>query len=181
MRPKEPPDFGGLLRHHRLRASLSQEELAERAGLTASGISQLERGVRHRPQVQTVRALADALGLTAADRAELTALAHAAPVSPVTAASPPAAPPEAVPALGLPPTFTDLVGREHELTALALLLAGGTRLLTLTGAGGAGKTRLALALAEPVRGSFPGGVGFVDVSSITDPGLVLAALAQALG
>ena len=70
------PLFAELLRAHRVRAGLTQEELAERSGLTAAAVSQLERGVRRRPQPRTVRALADALGLDDGERAALTALAH---------------------------------------------------------------------------------------------------------
>jgi LuxR family transcriptional regulator, maltose regulon positive regulatory protein len=64
-------DFGGELRRYRESAGLSQEELAERAGLTAKGISALERGERQRPYPQTVRALAEALNLSDADRSAL--------------------------------------------------------------------------------------------------------------
>src|SRR5688572_27016945 len=66
-------DFRGQLRRHREAAGLSQEELAERAALTAKAISALERGERQHPYPQTVRALADALSLSDADRAALIA------------------------------------------------------------------------------------------------------------
>jgi LuxR family transcriptional regulator, maltose regulon positive regulatory protein len=66
-------DFGGELRGYRESAGLSQEELAERAGLTAKGISALERGERQRPYPQTVRALAEALNLSDAERSALIA------------------------------------------------------------------------------------------------------------
>src|SRR5918993_5378515 len=62
--------FGPLLRRLRLVAALSQEELAERAGLSARGISALETGHRATPRPETVRLLAEALGLDAATRAE---------------------------------------------------------------------------------------------------------------
>ena len=65
--------FAGLLRRHREAAGLSQEELAERAAVTANAISALERGERQRPYPQTVRALADALNLSDADRSALIA------------------------------------------------------------------------------------------------------------
>ena len=68
--------FGPLLRRLRLVAALSQEELAERAGLSARGISALETGYRATPRPETVRLLADALGLDAAARAELVAAAR---------------------------------------------------------------------------------------------------------
>src|SRR5687767_1133594 len=66
-------DFGGQLRRHREAAGLSQEELAERAALTAKAISALERGERQHPYPQTVRALADALSLSDPDRSALIA------------------------------------------------------------------------------------------------------------
>src|SRR5215213_7746286 len=65
--------FAEQLRRYRTGAGLSQEELAERAGLTAAAVSQLERGVRHRPQPRTVRALADALDLAGDERTALLA------------------------------------------------------------------------------------------------------------
>src|ERR1700733_11837454 len=61
--------FGELLRHHRLSAGLSQEHLAERAGISLAAVNMLERGVRRAPYVHTVLKLADALGLAGADRA----------------------------------------------------------------------------------------------------------------
>ena len=57
------PSFGDLLRQHRLATGLSQEELAELAGISARAISDLERGARHRPYRATVTQLAQALGL----------------------------------------------------------------------------------------------------------------------
>ena len=63
--------FGAKLKRLRLAANLTQEELAERAGLTAKGIGALERGDRRRPYPHTVRALSDALGLSAEQAADL--------------------------------------------------------------------------------------------------------------
>jgi predicted ATPase len=81
----------------------------------------------------------------------------------------------------LPPQRNPLVGREPELQAARqLLLEQGSRLVTLTGPGGTGKTRLAVQLGEDLAGQFPGGVWFVGLASVLDPGLVLSAIAQAL-
>jgi transcriptional regulator with XRE-family HTH domain len=66
-----PSRFGELLRRFRIAAGLTQEELAEHAGLSARGVSDLERGTRSRPHPDTLRRLAEALSLSAADRAVL--------------------------------------------------------------------------------------------------------------
>jgi non-specific serine/threonine protein kinase len=82
----------------------------------------------------------------------------------------------------LPRPPTSLVGRRRELAELQSLLARPeVRLLTLTGAGGTGKTRLALALAEELAPSFGDGMVFCELASISDPTFVLPTVAQALG
>ncbi len=80
----------------------------------------------------------------------------------------------------LPLQLTSFVGRERELKELAQLL-GATRLLTLTGAGGSGKTRLALQLGAERLEDYAAGIWFVDLAALTDPGLVPQTVAAALG
>ena len=80
---------------------------------------------------------------------------------------------------GLPIDATSFVGRERELEQLGALLAG-TRLLTLTGAGGAGKTRLALQLARGVEASFADGAVLVELAPVAEPAHVQEAVAAAL-
>src|SRR5215217_2466604 len=88
--------------------------------------------------------------------------------------------PSVQPSLPLP--RTPLVGRAREVAAVcALLPRDEVPLVTLTGPGGVGKTRLALAAAQEVASAFPGGVWFVPLAAIGDPGLVAPAIAQALG
>ncbi len=168
------PDAGplaGLLRRWRERAALTQEELAARAGVTAKAVGALERGDRRRPYPHTLRALADALGLDDADRAALAAAAR-----PGTPADPPS------PAAGLPLPAAPLLGREAELTEVTgALRTGGTRLLTLTGPGGVGKTTLALAAARALAADFPDGVTLVELAPVREARLVLPTLARALG
>lgn len=83
--------------------------------------------------------------------------------------------------IDLPTPRTSLIGREREVTEAAeLLLRPDVRLLSFTGAGGAGKSRLALAVASAIADQFTGGVQFVGLASITHPDLVATALAKAL-
>jgi predicted ATPase/DNA-binding SARP family transcriptional activator len=94
-------------------------------------------------------------------------------------------PPARAPALkgsGLPVPLTPLVGRRLELVAVeALLRSPGVRLVTLTGIGGSGKTRVALAVAEELAAEYAEGAHFVDLAALTQPELVVDAVARALG
>jgi hypothetical protein len=149
--PLEWPSFGELLRHYRTAAGLSQEELGQRAGLSAHAISDLERA-----------------GLVAAVRRS------GRPSSPMSALH--------KPRRSLPQPPTPLVGRETELARLGVRLHDtNTRLLILTGAGGSGKTRLALQLANDLLDHFPDGVCLVELASLADGRLVPQAVASALG
>ena len=76
MERRDPSRLGELVRRHRTAAALSQEALAERAGLSVRAISDLERGIHQAPRLETVRMLADALGLSDTDRAALLAAAR---------------------------------------------------------------------------------------------------------
>lgn len=82
----------------------------------------------------------------------------------------------------LPGQLTSLIGREHEVATVVRLLRRDTvRLVTFTGPGGTGKTRLALQVASELGDAFSGGVFFVSLASISDPTLVLPTVARALG
>ncbi len=158
-------------------AKLTQEELASRAGLSAKGIGAIERGERRHPHPHTVRVLAAALGL--AD-AEGDALFGAAPKRIGMAFAPPTALGGTVSVLPEPPT--PLVGRGREVAALrAMLEPDGARLVTLTGPGGVGKTRLALEVAGGVEHRFPDGVAFATLDPISDPVLLIPTIARVLG
>jgi predicted ATPase/class 3 adenylate cyclase/DNA-binding CsgD family transcriptional regulator len=87
---------------------------------------------------------------------------------------------ETVVAPHLPSQFTSFVGREAEMNGVRQILAD-NRLVTLTGAGGVGKTRLAIQVAANSAGGFRGGAWYVDLAPITDPDLVPVAVIRALG
>jgi len=72
----------------------------------------------------------------------------------------------------LPLRLTSFIGREREMAEVKRLLLAETRLLTLTGSGGCGKTRLALAVASDVVQEFEDGAWLVELTSLSDPGLV---------
>ncbi len=82
----------------------------------------------------------------------------------------------------LPAQLNPLIGREHEVAAVCTLLrCPAVRLLTLTGTGGVGKTRLALEIASILQDDFADGACFVPLAPVSDPARVLGAIAQALG
>jgi len=168
--------FGGLLRRYRLEAGLTQEALAERAGVSVRNVQNLERG-ENRPLPDTARRLATALGLAAPER---TRLLTGAPPRRRTATPVGACTPVSAGALPLPPTA--LVGRAREAAEVdALLRRDDLRALTLVGPGGVGKTRLALHAAHAAQERFADGAIFVDLTPLRDSALVLPAIARALG
>jgi predicted ATPase/transcriptional regulator with XRE-family HTH domain len=164
-----------MLKKYRVSAGLSQEELAHRSGLSVRGISDLERGIKARPHLETVRMLADALNLPEDERPGFFAAAR--PDTPLLR------PDQPTPAWAeLPVPLTPLVGREQAARDIVQLLRDGhARLLTLTGPGGIGKTRLAQRVAGDLAEAFPEGVIFVPLASVANPDLVLPTIAQALG
>jgi predicted ATPase/DNA-binding XRE family transcriptional regulator len=169
--------FGATLRKLRDAAGLTQEELASRAGLTALAVSALERGARKRPYPHTVRALAEALDLSDDERAILIEAVPRrdsdAPVPEKATVTPPST---------LPTSLTPLLGREREMEELeGLLRRASGRVLTLTGPGGIGKTRLGIEAAHKAQSHFPDGVIFVGLAPLSDAALVVPTIAQSLG
>jgi predicted ATPase/DNA-binding XRE family transcriptional regulator len=175
--------FGDLLRQHRLAAGLSQAQLADLAGLSMRGISDLERGVKTRPRRDTILRLTQALQLGPTEREALVdalRLSGAAVRDGRSKRTGREASPPTDRRGALPHQLTSFVGRERQIEDLSTRLAT-TRLLTLTGAGGCGKTRLALEVATRTRAAFPDGVWFVDLAPLANADLVPAAVASVLG
>src|SRR5947209_17338987 len=189
-----PPAFGMLLRQWRRAAALTQEALAERAGMSVETISALERGISRSPFRATITALADALGLDGEGRARLLAAARPQSAAPVPVAAgersapAPAQPSTPLPALGSRASGVTgvqrgpLLGRTKELEVVCRLLLGGTaRLITLVGPAGVGKTSLALEVGREVGSHFADGLVFVDLTTVRDPDTVLVVVGQSLG
>lgn len=158
-----------LLRSHREAAGLTQEELAARAGVSTRTVSDIERGLRSRLYVDTAERFAQALELAPDPR---TTFLQAARGPRKTGALFPR----------VPEPLTSLVGRDAELARLVGLAApDGARLVTLTGLGGIGKTRLAVAAASQLADSYSGRVALVEIAPNLEGSMLLGALTAALG
>jgi len=178
----EPRGFGELLRAHRVAAGLTQEALAASANLSVRGIADLERGTRRYPYVETLRRLSHSLALTPSQHDELVA-AGRRPIRIDTQSRPLSARAPGI-ALSLPAELTSFIGREGLLAEVGQLLSPAAptcRLVTLTGPGGTGKTRVALRAAAAVRDQFEDGAFFVELAPISDARLVASTIAQTLG
>ena len=176
--------FGVLLRAHRQAEGLTQEQLAERAGISSRAVGDLERGAKLRPRRDTIQMLASALGLSGQQRGEFERAARGFAVPPLPAVSqaPVVPAPRPTPRHNLPAALTSFVGRTHELADVVTRIAT-QRLVTLTGAGGVGKTRLATEVGiQLVRGSagnpFADGVWLVELADLARPALVAQALVR---
>jgi predicted ATPase/DNA-binding XRE family transcriptional regulator len=158
-----------LARTYRAQARLSQEELAERARVSARTIGDIETGVSLWPRAITISLIAEALGLDAESRERLRAASSRRGERDGDSS---AAFPEPV----------SLVGRTTEMAALRrLLLDPATRLVTLSGEPGVGKTALAIAMAAELAGEFPGRTRYIEFASLPDAILVPTKIALALG
>jgi predicted ATPase/DNA-binding XRE family transcriptional regulator len=167
--------FGALLKRYRNRAGISQEALAEYARLSTETISALERGTRRSPYRDTIELLATALRLAPAERSLLESAAGRSPRKQVR----PSLQPVSGPHGNLPLQLTSFVGRANEASAIDALMQK-NRLVTLTGSGGVGKTRLALQVAAGFADRALEGAWFVELASLTEPALIPSTIAGAL-
>jgi predicted ATPase/transcriptional regulator with XRE-family HTH domain len=196
--------FGRWLQRRRKALDLTQEELAQRVGCAAETLRKIEADVR-RPSRQIAERLAQALEIQEADRAafikaartELAVdrLAHPTQDLPQIALIPPktlsseevpflftqiTSPSSNKPITNLPAPLTSFIGREKELEQIKKRLEK-NRLVTLTGSGGVGKTRLSIKVGEKVLENYADGAWLVELAPILDPMLVPRATAIAIG
>jgi tetratricopeptide (TPR) repeat protein/transcriptional regulator with XRE-family HTH domain len=161
--------FGLAVRAHRRRLGLSQEDLAQRIGVSTSTIGKVEAGRISQPRPATMRLLADAFGLTGEARDRFCQ----------TAGIPPARPSGFQVAAQLPPDVYPFAGRAEELAELDALLAVPSERPTvavisaLSGMAGIGKTSLAVHWARRVAGHFPDGQLYVNLRGFDPSGRVM--------
>ncbi len=173
--------FGDIVRRHRRRLGFSQQELADRSGVTVRGLRKIESGQIGTPRPVTVRLLAEAFGLAGVDRDRFCAAAHPALgdewIGPLAADPPPAA--AGIPAQ-LPTDVTGFVGRAGALRQLDALLEGAEGSPTavivtaVAGTAGVGKTSLAVHWAHRVRDRFPDGQLYINLRGFDPSGTAMA-------
>jgi predicted ATPase/transcriptional regulator with XRE-family HTH domain len=205
--PRGHVTFGSLVREHRLAANLTQEALAERSGVSPRTIQEVESGSVH-PRRGTAQSLIQALNLLVPDQQELERLAMLTPRRRATTASPHAVGSSGTitpirdseemgdeagagrprvtlarsASITVPSPISRLIGRENDLAAIRELFAADRqRLVTLTGVGGSGKTRLAIQAATDLERDFVDGVWWVELAPVSSAGLVPRIVAGSIG
>src|SRR5579859_1533057 len=174
---KTKDSFGNWLRQRRKALDLTQFDLANQVGCSVVTIRKIEANER-RPSKQIAERLADVLAIAVEERAEFLAFTRQTETIPPP---PPLHSSATTPPHNLPPQPTSFIGRTDELAQIAERLDDpDCRLLTLVGAGGIGKTRLALQAATEQLMNFANGVYFVSLTGVGAPNLVASAIAGAL-
>ncbi len=177
--PEQFTSFGDLLKYLRRREELTQLELAIQVGYSDTQISRIEQNQRV-PDRATLKALfVPALHIEqeadwAARLLELARQARLGDLREVDSGEKSATP------NNLPALLTTFIGRENEQAEIEQLIST-YRLVTLTGAGGVGKTRLSLKVGGQILEKYPDGVWFVELAPLSDPELLAQAVASVFG
>jgi predicted ATPase/transcriptional regulator with XRE-family HTH domain len=171
--------FGELLKYLRKRVQLSQRQLSIAVGYSESQISRLEANLRAPDKATLMALFVPALAIQ--DEPEtLRRLMELAQQSNSKTPGKPAGVQEKHYSHNLPVQLTSFIGREQEIETVGKLLES-YNLVTLTGSGGVGKTRLALQVVKELLEQYPDGIWFVDLTSVTDPSRVFQTIALTLG
>lgn len=187
-RTNPPTFFGEWVRKRREALDFTQDELAQRAACSVHTIRKIESGER-RPSKQLADLLATSLGIPSEDHQTFIKVARGTinlerlpkitqelSFAPISDLQP------SVPSSQLPIQVTPLVGRDSEMASMDRLFDNPQcRLLTLTGMGGIGKTRLAIEFASEQEAGFPGGVYYVPLTPINSTDAIVPAIADTLG
>jgi predicted ATPase/tetratricopeptide (TPR) repeat protein/DNA-binding XRE family transcriptional regulator len=167
----ETQSFGQWLHHRRRELDLTQSQLGSLVNCAQVTIKKIEADIL-RPSRQLAELLVEKLGIPAEERESYVRFARSG-----------AFPSEALvstPRNNLPAELTSFIGREQEIEEVTRLL-GTARLVTVTGAGGVGKSRLALQVAARALDHYQEGAWFVELAAITNPEIVPLCVATALG
>jgi DNA-binding XRE family transcriptional regulator len=163
----ESISFGTWLRQHRRALDLTQKALADQVGCAEITVRRMEAD-EYKPSSELARVLLEKLGIPEPERTQWVRFARGLAEYPEHQISSSASHNHKT---NLPIPLTSFIGHEKEIETVKHLMAahGGGRLLTLTGAGGSGKTRLALEAASKLREVFLDGMWFIDFAPLSDP------------
>ena len=168
---KQETTFGGWLRKRRRELDLTQQTLADRAGCTRITLRRLEAGTL-KPSEQLAETLLTLLEIPTLERTTWVRFARGLTDHPASAHFPQKT--------NLPSQLTSFIGRKKEMTEIKNALSE-HRLVTLTGSGGIGKSRLSLQIAADLFNTFPDGIWLIELASLSDPNLLPQAIQNTLG
>lgn len=168
---KDELTFGGWLRKRRRELDLTQQALADRVGCTRITMRRLEAGTL-KPSEQLAETLLNLLGIPTLEHAVWIQFARGLAEHP--------APDQFPSKTNLPSQLTSFIGRKKELSEIKDALSK-YRLVTLTGSGGIGKSRLSLQVAADLLTAFPDGVWLIELAALSDPSLLPQTIQNTLG
>ena len=171
---QEEISFGTWLRKQRRALDLSQKALADQVGCAEVTLRRIEAGTL-KPSKELASILIEKLGIPDLERSTWISFARGLSGFPTSTT-----PSLSEPITNLPAPLTSFIGREKEQSDVIRLLAK-HRLITLTGSGGIGKSRLSMKVGEQIAGDYPSGVWLVELAPILDPALVPHTTALTLG